>query len=122
MVTKLVGKIDGKQIAFERIQEDRWQAVVPASIHNTGFYIIELEAYDEAGNYAYTTKFLLTFDPESLCAMLKPCRYQTTLLQPGLQTEASLSRYFSKLISKGDRDYDEIGNRFWRNQACQTRG
>ena len=53
---------------------------VPADLDGT--YIVELTAWDDAGNYCFVLKWLLMFDPSSLCAHLIPCPYQAEVVPP----------------------------------------
>ena len=67
MVARLEGKVDGRDVAFVR---------------KHGAYIVELTAWDDAGNYCFVLKWLLMFDPSSLCAHLIPCPYQAEVVPP----------------------------------------
>ena len=40
MVVKVSGKIDGKEVIFERDEGDRWNATVPYDLD--GMYVVEL--------------------------------------------------------------------------------
>ena len=117
MVVELRGKIDGKEILFERVSQDEWRAAIPREF--CGFYIVELEAFDEAGNRAYITKFLLTVDLDSLGVKLVPCSYQAGLLPSEFEGEPYHSSYIAYLELEDGEDYDHdygIG----RNKACQA--
>ena len=50
MVVKVSGKIDGKEVIFERAEGDRWNATVPYDLD--GMYVVELTAENDAGNIA----------------------------------------------------------------------
>lgn len=80
MVARLEGKVDGRDVAFVRKRGDVWEAIVPADLDRT--YIVELTAWDDAGNYCFVLKWLLMFDPSSLCAHLIPCPYQAEVVPP----------------------------------------
>ncbi|MCB5501985.1 PF13754 domain-containing protein [Dorea formicigenerans] len=73
MVTKVIGKVDGQQVIYEREEGDKWIVTVPFDLD--GMYVIEVTAYDEAGNIAYCTKMLLIVDPATLCVSLVPYEY-----------------------------------------------
>ncbi len=47
MVVKVIGKTDTFTVIFDRIDEKRWNALVPANV--AGEYIMDLFAYDDAG-------------------------------------------------------------------------
>lgn len=73
MVTKVIGKANGQQVIYEREEGDKWIVTVPFDLD--GMYVIEVTAYDEAGNIAYCTKMLLIVDPATLCVSLVPYEY-----------------------------------------------
>lgn len=84
MVVRLEGKVNGQDIIFSKGEGDIWNGVFP--FQEKCEVIIELTAYDEAGNFCYKTCYLLTFDPESLYVRLTPeeywlrCELETTML------------------------------------------
>lgn len=73
MVTKVIGKVDGQEVIYERSEGDLWKVTVPLDLD--GMYVIEVSAYDEAGNISFCTKMLLIADPATLCAKLIPLDY-----------------------------------------------
>lgn len=73
MVTKVIGKVNGQQVIYEREEGDKWIVTVPFDLD--GMYVIQITAYDEAGNIAYCTKMLLIVDPATLCVSLVPYEY-----------------------------------------------
>jgi predicted carbohydrate-binding protein with CBM5 and CBM33 domain len=66
MVRRLWGKCQGSDISFQLVDSEagRWEATVPAS--DTGYYIIELWAEDEAGNVGYYATVKLTIDLDTM--------------------------------------------------------
>lgn len=68
MVVRLIGKINSDPVIFERKAGDRWEAIIPSV--PSGVYVVELSAYDEAGNMAYVSQFLLSIDLTALCAQV----------------------------------------------------
>lgn len=80
MVVKLTGKIDGQDIIFERREGDWWETTIPHSLN--GIYIVELTATDDAGNTAYTCRYILTIDLTALCVHLEPYPYWVEPLAP----------------------------------------
>ena len=68
MITKVIGKVDGKEVIFERAEGDLWNTTVPLDLD--GMYVVEVKAYDDAENVAFCTKMLLIVDPATLCAQL----------------------------------------------------
>lgn len=70
MVARLEGKVNGHEILFTRKAGDTWEGVFP--VWDKYEAVIELAAYDEAGNFCYKTCYLLAFDPDSLYMRLVP--------------------------------------------------
>ena len=56
MVVKATGKVDGKEVIFERAEGDLWKVTIPYDLD--GMYVVEVTAEDEAGNIAFCTKLL----------------------------------------------------------------
>ena len=54
MVTKVIGKVDGQEVIYERGEGDKWIITVPLDLD--GMYVVEVTAYDNAGNIAFCTK------------------------------------------------------------------
>ena len=73
MVVKLVGKVNGTEITFERKSEERWETTVPQNIN--GIYIVEFQAIDDTGNIAYYANYLLAFSPGKKTVTLIPFPY-----------------------------------------------
>lgn len=115
MVVELRGKVDGKEIVFERISEEEWKAAIPRELY--GYYVVELEAFDEAGNRAYMTRFLLTIDLDALAIKLVPCNYQASLVGSEFDSEPYLSQY-AAYLQEGDEN--EPDNGVGRGEACQA--
>lgn len=69
MVVRLIGKINSEPVIFERKNGDRWEAIIPGV--PSGVYIVELSAFDEAGNMAYISRFLLSIDLTALCIKVR---------------------------------------------------
>ena len=65
MVVKVIGKTDTFTVIFDRIDEKRWNALVPANV--AGEYIMDLFAYDDAGNVGYMATAMFTVDTSNLC-------------------------------------------------------
>ncbi len=45
---KVIGKVDGREVIYERSTGDKWTVTVPLDLD--GMYVVEVTAYDEAGN------------------------------------------------------------------------
>lgn len=76
MVTRVVGKVNSVNVIFENDHSGgRWRAIVPPNLH--GEYVIDVAAYDDAGNMAYTTKWLFILDANRTQAYIIPLRYNS---------------------------------------------
>ena len=69
MVVKLTGSINGTAITLERESGDRWTAIIPSI--PSGVYIVDLTAWDEAGNFAYVTKYIITIALTAMCMRVR---------------------------------------------------
>lgn len=118
-VVELRGKVDGKEIVFERASEEEWKAQIPRELF--GYYVVELEAFDEAGNRAFITKFLLTVDLEALAIKLVPCNYRAGLVGPAFESEPYLSPYTAHLSQERGGE-NELDDGTWRGEARQAQG
>lgn len=124
MVVKLTGKVNGETVLFQRIRGDVWETRVPSSLNGT--YVLDMTAYDEAGNETYWAKYILTVDLAYLCAHLSKHPYQAEILKPDytfeldqfekkyhanvvdeLIVELKEKEYFTELL-KGRCDLDDV--------------
>lgn len=69
MVVMLTGSINGAEIILNRDVGDRWTAVIPSI--PSGVYIVDLTAWDDAGNFAYVTKYIITIDLTAMCMRVR---------------------------------------------------
>lgn len=97
MVVRVEGKVHGEKVSFTWVGGDRWEAVIPASLN--GVYIVELTAYDEAGNVGYCTKYILTVDLASLCVHLEPYPYWAELKEE-FGACAHVSEFYAEVVEK----------------------
>lgn len=95
MVVRLEGKVQGKDVVFNRVVGDVWETIIPPSLN--GVYIVELTAYDDAGNMAYTSRYILTVDMSALCVKLELCRWQVDVSMKTWKTKSRFSRYYAKV-------------------------
>ena len=65
---------------------DWWETTVPKTLN--GVYVVELTATDEAGNIAYTAKYILTIDITALRVKLQRYPYSA---------KVRVGRYFARL-------------------------
>ncbi len=96
MVVRLEGKVQGQDIIFNHVQGDDWEAVIPKNL--TGIYIVDLTAWDDAGNVAYTTRYIITIDLSALRICLEPYPYWADLLPDDYQRQISCSEYYAELL------------------------
>lgn len=96
MIVKVSGKIDGKEVIFERAEGDRWNVTVPYDLD--GMYVVELTAEDNAGNIAYCTNMLLIVDPATLCAKLVPLDYRVEVVSEQYQVTVEPDPLFVEVI------------------------
>lgn len=95
MVVRLEGKVQGRDVIFNRVQGDEWETIIPASLN--GVYIVELTAYDDAGNMAYTARYILTIDLTSIHAKVRINRIVTKVRLSRYCSKARLSQYYAKV-------------------------
>lgn len=70
MVTKVWGRVDGKDVIFSYAQGDVWQVPVPLDLD--GEYVVEILAEDEAGNQSYLARLLYTVAAGTVCVHRLP--------------------------------------------------
>lgn len=97
MVIRVEGIINGDNVIFSRVAGDQREAQAPSSLD--GAYVIEMTAYDEAGNIAHTSRYMLLYDPVNLCACLIPCPYTAEAYLSDYSSDVQLSDYFSELVN-----------------------
>lgn len=98
MVVKVSGKIDGKEVIFERAEGDRWNVTVPYDLD--GMYVVELTAENDAGNVAYCTKMLLIVDPATLCVKLVPLDYMVEVVPEEYETHIIPEDYLVEVMEE----------------------
>lgn len=72
-VVRMDGLVNGSTVILTKGSGGGWSVAVPSNI--SGEYVIELHAYDQAGNVAYSTKYLFVVDTASLRVVLRPLNY-----------------------------------------------
>lgn len=96
MVVWVEGIVNGDPVVFKRVVGDQWEAQVPSSLN--GIYIIEMKAYDDAGNMAYTARYLLAYDPANLCVKLVLIPYTAELQPENWEASVKLSGFYAELV------------------------
>lgn len=124
MVTRLIGTVNGEDVIFQHVHGNFWETSVPSSLDGT--YVIDMTAYDDAGNEAYWAKYILTIDLTALCVHLKKHPYQAQILQDNysatlcdrdreyhaeivqeLKSDVTLGDYYAELM-KGRCDWNDV--------------
>ena len=77
MVERLVGQVNGQEVTFNKVGGDIWEVIVPGSLD--GIYIVQMTAYDDAGNVSSMADYLLLYDPKNICIRLEPCPYELSV-------------------------------------------
>lgn len=98
MVVKFEGKIDGRDVIFERKEEGLWETTVPSNLK--GMYIVELTATDDAGNQSFMTGKLYVVDAERLCIHLIFDTYYAELIQNEYEIQTMQDLYAVDLRMK----------------------
>lgn len=98
MIVKVSGKIDGKEVIFERSEGDQWNVAVPYDLD--GMYVVELTAENDAGNIAYCTKMLLIVDPATLCVRLVPLDYMVEVVSEEYETHIIPEDYLVEVMEE----------------------
>lgn len=78
-IVKMVGQADGAEIIFRLNDERDWIATIPKDLD--GEYVVEIKAYDEAGNQAYASSMLFIVDPATLEVQVIPINYAYKTLE-----------------------------------------
>ena len=66
MIKRVFGKIDGVTVEFQHAEGDFYKINFPLKI-NSGNYIVDVYAEDQAGNKSFCSKLLCVIDPEGAC-------------------------------------------------------
>lgn len=72
-VVRVVGQVDGEDVVFHLDESGKWVYVAARDLD--GEYIVEVTAYDEAGNAAYSAAMLFAVDTTTLSVSLRPLNY-----------------------------------------------
>jgi hypothetical protein len=99
MIARMIGEVDGKEIIFKK-DGSYWTATVPKDID--GAYVVEIKAYDSAGNMAYSSSMLFFFDPKTLRVELLPLNFAHKIIEDGFKEKITISEFV----------YSEINARF----------
>lgn len=76
MTVKVVGNVNGIEVVFyKNMETGQWDAVVPRAM--SGDYVLDIIAYDEAGNEAYTSKWLFIINANRTQAYVVPLKFNS---------------------------------------------
>lgn len=90
-IVKMVGKVGGNAIIFSRDGSGFWMAAVPKDIN--GEFIVEVIAFDEAGNEAYSSSMLFIVDASALSVKIIPLQFAYKVLDSEYKEKLSLSDF-----------------------------
>jgi hypothetical protein len=90
-ISKMVGAIDGNEIIFRKDSSGFWTAAVPKDL--SGEFIVEVIAYDDAGNQAYSSNMLFIVDPYQLGVQIMPLEYAYRVLDENFNKKSIVSEY-----------------------------
>ncbi|MEG1479376.1 MAG: PF13754 domain-containing protein [Clostridiales bacterium] len=119
MVTQLIGKADGKDIIFNLIDEAKglWETAVPLDLDGT--YVVDLTAWDDAGNSSYCATVLFAVDPEKLHISLKVLKYRLGGVEHGYDLQ-NLKLWEVGMVNKGyDLILQKSGYHLERGHLCE---
>lgn len=75
MVVRVFGRIDcGIEVDFQKKEGDSYMMEFPKKM-DSGFYVVEVYAEDDAGNIGYCSTLLCTIDPDGACVHLVSVGY-----------------------------------------------
>lgn len=70
MVKKVFGKVNGQEVKFDQVEGNAYQVEFPSAL-DSGNYIVDIFAEDDAGNISYLNTLLCTIDPNGMCVHAK---------------------------------------------------
>ncbi len=76
-VERVIGKTDSFEVIFDRLNDNNWTVNVPSNI--IGEYVMDLYAYDEAGNLGFLATAMFTVDTSNLCFHLSIIKYRSEI-------------------------------------------
>lgn len=66
MIARVEGVIQGIPISLSRVGDSNvWESPIPTGLES-GMYVVEIRAYNEAGNFAFSTKVLFAIDTKAM--------------------------------------------------------
>lgn len=108
-ISIIVGKVDGAEIIFRKDSNGSWNATVPRDLD--GEYIVEVKAYDEAGNQAYSASMLFIVDPATLQVNMIPLNFAYRFLDEKFNEKMIVSEFAYREV-KSDFDFKKVESNF----------
>lgn len=76
-VARVIGKTDSFEVIFSKTDNDKWTVDVPSNV--IGEYIMDLYAYDDAGNLGFMATAMFTVDTTNLCFHIEIFKYHAVI-------------------------------------------
>jgi Domain of unknown function len=109
-IVKMIGNVDGNNIIFEKDSGDLWIAAVPKGMH--GEYVIDIIAYDNAGNEAYSAAMIFIVDPYTLEVRIVPANFSNSIVIEDHKEETKVSE-FAYIEVKENFDIKELQHNYY---------
>ena len=106
---KIIGKVDGSEIIFRKDSSGLWSATVPKDMG--GEYVVEIKAYDEAGNYAYSASMLFIVDPSSLQVQFIPLNFAYKTINKEYKERVAVAEYVY-YENRSEFDFKELPHQY----------
>ncbi|WP_309087229.1 PF13754 domain-containing protein [Domibacillus sp.] len=108
-VVRMTGRIDGAEVIFSLMENGQWSATVPPDVY--GEFVVEVTAWDEAGNTAYSTAMLFSINPGDLSFQVIPLLYAYKVVNEGFSEVEIQSEYTFYMVGS-HVDYVELPPNF----------
>ncbi|WP_458412790.1 PF13754 domain-containing protein [Schinkia sp. CFF1] len=109
-IVKIVGHVDSVEIIFRLNTEGDWIATIPKDLD--GEYVVEVNAYDEAGNMSYASSMLFVVDPSTLKVEFVPLSYAYKTIDDEVYSEKILVSDFAYYEVKSSFNFKELPQNF----------
>ena len=74
MIMRIEGIVNGNFVIFNRDSDGDWCVTVPVNFD--GEYIVSVTAYDQAGNFVYSSLLYFAIDLSKLSVQIMPLNYE----------------------------------------------
>lgn len=96
MVARVFGRIDGIEVNFKQ-EGDSYVLEFPKKIES-GNYIVEVYAEDEAGNVSYCSTLICAIDPSGACVHLAIAKFYLYHEEPEISLKLIRERTYLEAI------------------------